>query len=173
MVGQQLSGSSARAILAKLVDQLPTGHAFLPSEVSALPENTLRACGLSSAKTATVKELAKRAVEGVLPVPSRIQVMPDEKIIEELTTIRGIGRWTVEIFLIFTLGRQDVLPVGDFSVRKGFARTYGRKELPTAKELLSHGEKWRPYRTTAALYLYDAVDVPQPVPDAKMVRKTE
>ena len=115
-------------------------------------------------------DLAKKAVEGMLPQPEQLQEMSDEEIIQEIITIKGIGRWTVEMLLIFTLGRPDVLPAGDLGVRKGFALTYRRKELPTPKELLAHGEKWRPYRTTATLYLYEAVHVPEPVPGVRLVR---
>ena len=170
VIGQLLSRSAAKAILTRLTDQLPSGHLLIPAEVLKLPESILRAAGLSSAKSATVRELAKKAVEGMLPAPARLQDMSDEEIIQEIITIKGIGRWTVEMLLIFTLGRPDVLPAGDLGVRKGFALTYRRKELPTPKELLAHGEKWRPYRTTATLYLYEAVHVPEPVPGVRLVR---
>jgi DNA-3-methyladenine glycosylase II len=168
VIGQLLSRSAAKSILNRLTDQLPSGQVLLPAEVLALPENALRAAGLSATKAATVRELARKAVDGALPGPDRLQRMSDEEIIEELIAIRGIGRWTVEMLLIFTLGRQDVLPAGDLGVRKGFALTYRQKELPTPKELLAHGEKWRPYRTTATLYLYEAVHVTEPVPGVKL-----
>jgi DNA-3-methyladenine glycosylase II len=171
VIGQLLSRSAAKSILNRLTDQLPSGHVLIPAEVLELPESTLRSAGLSATKSATVRELARKAVDGVLPGPDRLQSMSDEEIIEEIIKIKGIGRWTVEMLLIFTLGRQDVLPAGDLGVRKGFALTYRRKELPTPKELLAHGEKWRPYRTTATLYLYEAVHVPEPVPGVKLVRR--
>jgi 3-methyladenine DNA glycosylase/8-oxoguanine DNA glycosylase len=107
-----------------------------------------------------VKELSKLAAEGVLPSKSKILKMDDEEVIEALTEIKGIGRWTVEMFLIFTLGRPDVLPVHDFSVRKGFGMLHGMKDLPNPKEMIQHAEAWRPHRTTAALYLYRLVDSP-------------
>ena len=86
--------------------------------------------------------------------------MTEAEIIERLTTVRGVGPWTVEMLLIFTLGRLDVLPVSDYGVRKGFALTYGWKELPSPKELLAYGERWRPHRTTAALYFWRALELP-------------
>lgn len=107
----------------------------------------------------------------MLPGPGRLQDMSDEELIQEIIKIKGIGRWTVEMLLIFTLGRQDVLPAGDLGSRKGFALTYRRQELPTPRGLLAHGEKWRPYRTTATLYLYEAVHIPEPVLGVKLVRK--
>ncbi len=171
VIGQLLSRSAAKAILMRLGEQLPSGHLLIPAEILELPESKLRSAGLSATKSATVRELATRSVEGALPSPARLEAMSDEEIINELITIKGIGRWTVEMLLIFTLGREDVLPAGDLGVRKGFALTYRRKDLPTSKELLAHGRKWRPYRTTATLYLYEAVHVPEPVPGVKLVRK--
>ncbi len=171
VIGQLLSRSAAKAILGRLVDRLPSGPLLVPSEVLMLPENALRAAGLSATKAATVRELARRSADGILPEGSRLQAMTDEEIIQELTIIHGIGRWTVEMLLIFTLGREDVLPAGDLGVRKGFALTYRRKDLPSPRELLAYGERWRPYRTTAALYLYEAVHVPEPIPGVKLVRK--
>jgi len=171
VIGQLLSRAAAKTILARLGDQLPSSHLLIPAEVLALRETTLRSVGLSAAKSATIRELAKRAVEGKLPGPDRLLEMTDDEIIQEIVAIKGIGRWTVEMLLIFTLGRQDVLPVADLGVRKGFALTYRRKTLPTPKDLLAHGEKWRPYRTTAALYLYEAVHATEPVPGVKLIRK--
>jgi DNA-3-methyladenine glycosylase II len=98
--------------------------------------------------------------------------MSDDEIIQEIVAIKGIGRWTVEMLLIFTLGRPDVLPAADLGVRKGFAIAYRKKAMPTPGEILAHGEKWRPYRTTATLYLYEAVHATEPIPGVKLVRKT-
>ena len=140
--------------------------------VLALPDTALRSAGLSATKAATIRELASKTVDHTLPSPARLLKMSDDQIIAELTAIKGIGRWTVEMFLIFTLGRPDVLPAGDLGVRKGFALSYRSKELPAPKELLAFGEKWRPYRTTATLYLYEAVHVPEPIPGVKLVRNT-
>lgn len=172
IIGQLLSRSAAKAILTRLAEQLPSGHVLKAGEVLELPESTMRLAGLSATKTATVRELARKTVEGMLPDPARLERMSDEEIIQELVTIKGIGRWTVEMLLIFTLGREDVLPAGDLGVRKGFALTYRQRELPAPKEILAYGEKWRPYRTTATLYLYEAVHATEPVPGVKLVRKS-
>jgi DNA-3-methyladenine glycosylase II len=124
----------------------------------ATPDERLRGAGLSRAKTAAVKDIAAKTLEGVVPTGRAIARLSDEEIVERLTAVRGVGPWTVEMLLIFTLGRQDVLPATDFGVRKGFAVTYGLKELPAPKDLLAHGEKWRPHRTTAAWYLWRSLD---------------
>ena len=118
----------------------------------------MRGAGLSRAKTAAVLDIARKTLDGVVPNRRIILRLKDEEIIERLTVIRGVGSWTVEMLLIFTLGRTDVLPVNDFGVRKGFARTYSLEELPKPAELLEHGEKWRPYRSIAAWYLWRAAD---------------
>ena len=123
------------------------------------------------AKIKAIRDIAEKTLSGIVPSPREMVKLSDDEIIARLTEVRGVGRWTVEMLLIFTLGRQDVLPAGDLGVRKGFALTYGREELPTPKELLAHGERWRPHRTTATLYLYEAVHVPEPVPGVKLVRK--
>jgi DNA-3-methyladenine glycosylase II len=160
VIGQQLNGAAATTIFKRLAGLLPSGALLEHEEILTLSDDALRSAGLSWAKTATVKELSKRAAEGVLPSKSKILKMDDEEVIEALTEIKGIGRWTVEMFLIFTLGRPDVLPVHDFSVRKGFGMLHGMKDLPNPKEMIQHAEAWRPHRTTAALYLYRLVDSP-------------
>ena len=123
------------------------------------PAERLRGAGLSRAKVAAIKDIAAKTVEGVVPGSRAIAKMSDAEIVERLTTLRGVGPWTVEMLLIFTLGRTDVLPATDYGVRKGFAVTYGWKELPTPKELLAYGERWRPHRTTAAWYLWRALEL--------------
>ncbi|HSY73920.1 MAG TPA: DNA-3-methyladenine glycosylase 2 family protein, partial [Dongiaceae bacterium] len=122
------------------------------------PDEKLRAAGLSRAKTAAIKDIAAKTLEGVVPTSRAIARMESELIISQLTSIRGVGPWTVEMLLMFKLGRPDVLPVTDYGVRKGFALTYKLKDLPTPQELLAHGEKWRPYRSIAAWYLWRALD---------------
>ena len=113
---------------------------------------------MSRAKTAALKDIAAKTLEGIVPSSRAIARMSNEEILERLTAIRGVGPWTVEMLLIFTLGRMDVLPATDFGVRKGFALAYRRKELPAPSELLEHGERWRPYRTIASWYLWRALD---------------
>src|SRR5207237_3970418 len=109
---------------------------------------------------AAIKDLALKRIAGLIPDSRQIARLTELEIHERLTTVRGVGPWTVEMLLIFTLGRPDVLPVTDFGVRKGFALTYGWKELPRPKELMEFGEKWRPYRSTAAWYFGRAAELP-------------
>ncbi len=157
VVYQQLHGTAAAAILGRvkaLYQRFPS-----PEELLSTPEEKLRAAGLSRAKIAAVKDIAAKTVSGIVPGSRAIRTMSDIEILQTLTTLRGVGPWTVEMLLIFTLGRPDVLPVTDYGVRKGFAVTYGWKELPAPKELLEAGEKWRPYRTTAAWYFWRALDL--------------
>jgi DNA-3-methyladenine glycosylase II len=158
---QQLNGTAAGTILRRFKALYP-GKAFpSPVEVLTTPEAILRSAGLSRAKIASIKDIAAQAVAGGIPSGRVIVRLSDEEIIERLTTIRGVGPWTVEMLLIFTLGRPDVLPATDFGVRKGFARLHGLANLPMPKELLAYGERWRPHRSTAAWYLWRAADLPE------------
>jgi DNA-3-methyladenine glycosylase II len=118
----------------------------------------LRACGLSTAKSLAVKDLARKALDGTVPKAAALHKLDDEAIVERLTEVRGIGRWTVEMMLMFRLGRLDVLPVDDFGVRKGFTRLAGLPAMVKPRELLAAGEPWRPYRSVAAWYLWRVVD---------------
>jgi DNA-3-methyladenine glycosylase II len=155
---QQLTGKAAATILGRVKDLFPTQSFPEPEDLLEIPEEKLRQAGLSRAKIAAVKDIAAKTLEGIVPPLDVIKKMSDEEIIERLTTIRGVGQWTVEMLLIFRLGRPDVLPATDYGVRKGFALTYELDELPTPKELLVFGEKWRPYRSTAAWYFWRALD---------------
>jgi DNA-3-methyladenine glycosylase II len=121
-------------------------------------DGQLRACGFSFAKIASIRDIAAKTLDGVVPGSRKIAKLPDDEIIERLTAVRGVGRWTVEMLLIFQLGRPDVLPADDFGVRNGFRHAYRKRNLPAVKELLAFGERWRPYRTTAAWYLWCAAD---------------
>ena len=123
----------------------------------------MRICGLSRSKVAALKDLAAKTLDGTVPTGRALLRMSDEEIIERLTAVRGIGRWTVEMLLLFDLGRLDVWPVADYGVQKGFAKTFGRKKLPTAKQFQKIGEKWRPYRSVAAWYFWRALDAPKKV----------
>lgn len=156
IIYQQLHGNAAAAIHRRVLDILGRPRRLKPQEILDAPEDALRAAGLSQAKTLALKDLAAKTLDGTVPTLARLRRMDDEEIIERLTAVRGIGRWTVEMLLIFRLGRPDVLPVGDFAVRKGFAVVYGLKEHPKPKELLNHGELWRPYRSVASWYLWRA-----------------
>ena len=158
---QQLNGTAANTILRRVIALYPHRRFPLPEDLLRTADEDLRGAGLSRAKTASIKDIAAKTIEGVVPTARRIAKMSDAEIIERLTVVRGVGPWTVEMLLMFTLGRPDVLPVTDYGVRKGFALTYGLSELPTPRELLKHGEKWRPHRTTAAWYLWRAVELLQ------------
>ena len=156
---QQLHGAAAETIL-KRFKACASGRRFpKPSEVDQLSDDAIRAAGFSRAKLAAIRDLAVRAQSGLLPTRRRLGRMDDEAVIACLTECRGVGRWTAEMFLMFTLGRPDVLPVDDFGIRNGFRLAYGLPEMPSPKELGSFGERWRPHRTTASWYLWRAVDL--------------
>src|SRR2546426_12394814 len=151
---QQLAGAAAAAIHGRFV-ALFDGE-LSPKTVLAVPEERLRAVGLSGSKAISIRDLAAKVSDGTVPL-ERIERLSDEEIIESLSVVRGIGRWTAEMFLIFQLRRLDVWPVGDYGVRKGYALAYGLPTLPTPKELQASGERFRPYRTVAAWYCWRAV----------------
>ena len=156
---QQLNGKAAASILARWTGLVP-GKAFpKPAAVLALSDEQLRGAGLSFAKIAAIRDLAAKCVDGSLPTARKLATMSDDDIVAALTGVRGVGTWTVEMFLMFRLGRPDVLPVGDFGVRNGFRLAYGLAEMPTPKALAAHGERWRPYRSLASWYLWRAVDL--------------
>jgi 3-methyladenine DNA glycosylase/8-oxoguanine DNA glycosylase len=160
VVYQQLNGTAAAAILSRVKALYPRRRFPRPKDLLATPDERLRAAGLSRAKTASVKDIAEKTLAGVVPNSRALAQMSNEEILERLTTLRGVGPWTVEMLLIFTLGRPDVLPATDYGVRKGFALTYRRKDLPEPKELLAFAERWKPHRTTAAWYLWRALELP-------------
>jgi 3-methyladenine DNA glycosylase/8-oxoguanine DNA glycosylase len=155
---QQLSGKAAATIFGRVRSLYPKRKWLDPEQVLATPDETLRAAGLSRAKTAALKDLAAKTIDGTVPSGRALVRMSDDEIIERLTAVRGIGRWTVEMLLLFDLGRPDVWPVDDYGVQKGFAKTFRRRKLPTPKQLMKFGEKWRPYRSLAAWYFWRALD---------------
>ena len=155
---QQLNGKAAASIWNRVRALYPKRKRLDPAKVLATPDETLRAAGLSRAKIAAIKDLAAKTLDGTVPSSRALLRMSDDEIVTRLTTVRGIGRWTVEMLLLFDLGRPDVWPVDDYGVRKGFAKTFGKRKLPTPKQLMKHGEKWRPYRSMAAWYFWRALD---------------
>jgi 3-methyladenine DNA glycosylase/8-oxoguanine DNA glycosylase len=157
IVYQQLTGKAAATIFGRLAGLCPRCRPT-PAAMLALDDAALRGAGLSRAKVAAVRDLAARALAGEVPGTARLRRLEDEAIVEHLTQIRGIGPWTVQMLLIFRLGRPDVLPVADYGVRNGFRLVYRRPELPTAAELTAHAERWRPYRSVASWYLWRALD---------------
>lgn len=157
---QQLNGAAAKTILNRLLALYPGKRFPAPRDLLETPDARLRRAGLSGAKTAAIKDIAAKTLEGIVPGARAAAHMSDAEILERLTQVRGVGPWTVEMYLMFTLGRTDVLPATDYGVRKGFARVYGRRELPSPREVIEHGERWRPHRTTAAWYLWRALELP-------------
>jgi len=158
---QQLSGKAAATIWKRVRALFPRRKHLDPKLVLATPDEKFRAAGLSRSKIAALKDLAAKTIDGTVPSSRALARMSDEEIIARLTSVRGIGRWTAEMVLLFDLGRLDVWPVADYGVRKGFARTFGRRKLPTPKQLTKFGEKWRPYRSVAAWYFWRALDKPE------------
>src|SRR5687767_1120199 len=161
IVYQQLSGKAAATIFGRVRALYGKRKWLDPALVLKTPDEMLRACGLSRSKTAALKDLAAKTLDGTVPSRRELLRMTDEEIIERLTSVRGVGRWTVEMLLLFELGRLDVWPVADYGVQKGFAKTFGRRKLPTTKQFLKIGEKWRPYRSVAAWYFWRALDAPK------------
>jgi len=158
---QQLSGKAAATIFGRVRGLYPKTKWLDPAKILATPDDALRSAGLSRAKTAAIKDLAAKTIDGTVPSGHALLRMSDDEIIARLTQVRGIGRWTVEMLLLFDLGRPDVWPVDDYGVRKGFAKTFGRRKLPTPKQLIKSGEKWRPYRSVAAWYFWRALEAPE------------
>ncbi|MBA3883976.1 MAG: DNA-3-methyladenine glycosylase 2 family protein [Chthoniobacterales bacterium] len=157
---QQLSGKAAATIWGRVRALYGKRNWLDPKKVLATPDETLRACGLSGAKTAAFKDLAAKTLDGTVPRSgTALAALSDEEIIERLTAVRGIGRWTVEMLLLFDLGRPDVWPVTDLGVQKGYAKTFGKRKLPKPKELQRIGDKWRPHRSAAAWYFWRALDL--------------
>jgi 3-methyladenine DNA glycosylase/8-oxoguanine DNA glycosylase len=159
IVYQQLTGRAAATIFARLCALFPHAHAGItPEQMLRVPDDKLRMAGLSNPKLLSLRDLAQRAAAGEVPTLEALRGMDDEAIVERLSRVRGIGRWTVEMLLMFRLGRSDVLPLDDYGVRKGFAVAFGRRELPDREVLAKRGARWRPYRTVASWYLWRAAE---------------
>ena len=155
---QQLHARAAEAILNRFLALYPDVSFPSPTSILATDGNMLRACGFSAAKVMTIRGIAEGALDGVVPERSAALAMTDEELISQLVSLRGIGRWTVEMFLIFTLERPDVLPIDDFGVREGWRVMKSLPKQPLPKELFKIGLDWSPYRSTAAWYLWQAAD---------------
>lgn len=156
IVYQSISGKAASTIFGRIKALGSNGRVPTPHEVLKLRKPALRRAGLSGAKVLAFKDLAAKTISGVVPSLEDARRLSDEELVERLTSVRGVGAWTVEMFLIFRLGRPDVLPIHDLGVKKGWSITYGKKYMPTPKELLAFGERWRPYRTLASWYMWRA-----------------
>ncbi len=155
---QQLNGTAAETILRRFRALFPGKKFPSASDLAAVNDDALRAAGFSWAKIAALRDIAAKTLDGTIPDTRAIRSMPDAEIIERLTQVRGVGRWTVEMLLIFKLGRPDVFPADDFGVRDGFRIAHGLDAMPKPKELLVHAERWRPHGTTAAWYLWRAAN---------------
>jgi DNA-3-methyladenine glycosylase II len=152
---QQLNGRAAETILGRFVALFPKNGRFpSPEAVLAVRPTALRRVGFSAAKVLAVRDIARHAVLGVVPTTRGCGRLTDDELIERLVQIRGVGRWTVEMLLIFTLCRPDVLPVDDFGVREGYRISFGLRTQPSPKQLRAYGERWKPYRSIAARYLW-------------------
>jgi methylated-DNA-[protein]-cysteine S-methyltransferase len=158
IVYQQLSGKAAATIFGRLRDLFPR-RKLTPEGLRDAKDEALRGAGLSRGKTLALRDLAARTLAGTVPDIDRLRVMSDDAIVDRLVQVRGIGRWTVQMLLIFRLGRADVLPVDDYGVRAGFQKAYGKRKMPTPRELGQHGERWRPFRTVAAWYMWRALEL--------------
>jgi methylated-DNA-[protein]-cysteine S-methyltransferase len=158
IVYQQLTGKAAATIHGRLCALFPRRR-VRPEPLLAHADDALRGAGLSRGKVLALRDLAARTLDGTVPPVRALHLLDDEAIVERLVKVRGVGRWTVEMLLIFRLGRPDVLPVGDYGVRHGFQLAYGKRKMPTPAELERFGEKWRPFRTVASWYLWRAVDL--------------
>jgi DNA-3-methyladenine glycosylase II len=160
---QQLNGKAATTILKRFVDLFeplrPVRKFPRPEDLATVTDEQIRGAGFSRAKVAAIRDIAAKTLEGVVPTARQIVKLDDTEIVNRLTAVRGVGRWTVEMLLIFQLGRPNVLPADDFGVRNGYRITYGLTEMPTKKTLTEYGEIWQPFRSTAALYLWRAADL--------------
>jgi DNA-3-methyladenine glycosylase II len=155
---QSISGKAAATIFGRVKALGSNGKAPTPEEMLRLRKPVLRKAGLSGAKILAMKDLAQKTIDGVVPTLEQAAKMSDEELVERLVSVRGIGAWTVEMFLIFRLGRPDVLPIHDLGVKKGWSVAYGKKHMPRPAELLAFGERWRPYRTVASWYMWRAFE---------------
>ncbi|MEO8339157.1 MAG: DNA-3-methyladenine glycosylase 2 family protein [Nitrospirota bacterium] len=164
---QQLHEKAAESIVRRFVALFPTKRFPQPADLLAMDERAIHGAGFSLAKVAALRDLAAKTLDGTVPTSVIVRTLDDEAIIERLIAVRGIGRWTVEMLLIFQLGRPDILPVDDFGVRNGFRIAYGKRSMPKPRDVQRYGERWKPYRTTAAWYLWRAAD------QAKVAKKTK
>jgi DNA-3-methyladenine glycosylase II len=159
IVYQQLNGRAASTIHGRVLALFKGEKNLTPKRLLLLPEEKLRAAGLSANKTIAVRDLAEKCLSGVVKPRKELEKLPDAEIIERLTEVRGIGEWTVQMFLMFKLGRPDVLPTGDYGVRKAFGLLYRKTSvLPPPSALEKHGRIWAPYRTVASWYLWRKLD---------------
>ena len=155
---QQLHDRAAESILRRFIALFPGRRFPRPVELLAMPTDAIRQVGFSGSKITALRDLAAKTLDGTVPTSRVIRQLDDHAIVQRLIEVRGVGRWTVDMLLIFQLGRPDVLPVDDYGVRNGYRLAYGLETIPTPKEMQRYGERWKPYRTVAAWYLWRAAD---------------
>jgi 3-methyladenine DNA glycosylase/8-oxoguanine DNA glycosylase len=160
---QQLSGKAAATIFGRVQALFPKREELIAQDIANAEETALRGAGLSRNKVLALKDLAAKCLDGTVPTLEALEQLSDEEIIERLIVVRGVGRWTAEMVLMFRLGRPDILPVDDLGVRKGFMLTYKKRKLPTAEQLERHARIWRPYRSVASWYMWRAVEILLPL----------
>lgn len=158
IVYQQLSGKAAATIHGRVLDMFSTDGHLDPAALAEAPDEALRACGLSRAKAAAVRDLVGRHLDGSLPSRADLLALPDDEVVRALTAVRGVGEWTAQMVLLFNLGRPDVWPVADLGVQEGYRLISGAEARPSPRELAVEGERYRPWRSLAAWYLWREVD---------------
>ncbi|HEU4725420.1 MAG TPA: DNA-3-methyladenine glycosylase 2 family protein [Candidatus Eisenbacteria bacterium] len=164
---QQITGHAASRILGRVVALYRPRRFPRPEDLLATPDDALRAAGLSRTKVASMKDLAAKCLDGTVPPLRSLRRLEDAEIVERLTAVRGVGPWTVEMLLIFRLGRPDIMPATDYGVRMGYQSAFRTRALPTPAQIVKRAERWRPYRSVAAWYLWRAVDLKRKAAGAK------
>ena len=159
VIYQQLNGKAAATILQRFKSLFPKTEIPAPKLIIKTSDEKFRAAGVSGAKTRAIKDIDEKKASGFIPSLSEMDGWSDEKIVNHLTQIRGVGPWTVEMFLIFRLRRPDVMPATDYGIRQGFKKVYRKRNLPDPKFLIQFSELWRPYRSTASWYLWRSLDI--------------
>ncbi len=158
IVYQQITAHAASRILSRVVALYGPKRFPAPEDLAVTPDEALRGAGLSRNKVASVRDLAAKCLDGTVPPLRVLHALGEEEIVDRLTAVRGVGPWTVQMLLIFRLGRPDVLPATDYGIRKGFRAAFRTRTLPTPAQVMRRGERWRPFRSVAAWYLWRAVD---------------
>lgn len=159
IVYQQLSGKAAGTIYGRFRALTDETRPLDPARVVLLGDDLLRGVGLSRAKTAAIKDLATKSLNRTIPLQAELSLLPDEEIIERLTLVKGVGPWSVKMYMMFRLGRADILPQTDLGIRKGIKRTYGLSDLPAPRDVIRIAEPWRPYRTLASWYIWRSLEI--------------
>jgi len=160
IIYQQLHGNAAAAIHTRVLAQLAQHGGVTPDAIRDVPDSILRGAGLSANKLLAVRDLALKCRQGVIPTSKEARRLSDAELLERLTTVRGIGSWTVHMMLIFHLGRPDVLPTGDFAIRQAFKKIYNKRKDPRPEIIIKHARRWQPYRSVASWYLWRSLDLP-------------